>query len=48
MAENVSSFKAHLSRGVEHLAESDIETIRDLLDLPPGLRQTVKTQFAVR
>jgi hypothetical protein len=31
MAENVSSFKANLSRGVEHLAESDIETIRDLL-----------------
>ena len=31
MASNVSSFKASLSRGVEHLTESDIEAIRDLL-----------------
>ena len=31
MASNVPSFKASLSRGVEHLTESDIEAIRDLL-----------------
>src|SRR6185369_1770002 len=31
MADNASSFRANLSRGVEHLAESDIEAIRDLL-----------------
>lgn len=31
MTSSVSSFKANLSGGVEHLAESDIEAIRDLL-----------------
>lgn len=31
MANNAPSFKANISGGVEHLAETDIETIRDLL-----------------
>src|SRR5690242_9292678 len=31
MVSNAAPFKANISGGVEHLAETDIETIRDLL-----------------